>query len=128
MDSTAHFYSAPTAIPYFEGRRRQTGGGIFGSLARVLLPKLKDFGKTAARRAISAAANVANDVAEGSNIGDALKSRGKEFLKQSLTDGMNQFVGRKRSKSPVPSGSPPKRLRRKAMKQRSRRGRGKPLF
>lgn len=128
MDSTAHFYSAPTGLPYFKGSRRQSGGGIFGSLARVLLPKLKDFGKSAARRAISAAANVASDVAEGSNFGDAFKSRGKEFLKQSLSDGMNQFVGRKRGTSPVPNGSPPKRLRKNRVKQRRRRGRGKPLF
>ena len=37
------FYSSPqTYSPYFAGGRREFGGGILGSIARALLPKVKD--------------------------------------------------------------------------------------
>ena len=110
MDATAHFYSAPTGFTPFSGSRRQVGGGIFGSLARSLLPKLKDFGAAAARRALNTATNVASDMAQGSSFGDALKSRGKEFLKDSLADGVNRIRGEKRP-SVLIASAPAKRLK-----------------
>ena len=121
MDATAHFYSAPTGFTPFSGSRRQVGGGIFGSLARSLLPKLKDFGAAAARRALNTAANVASDVAQGSSFGDAVKSRGKEFLKESVADGVNRIRGEKRPSVLIASAPPPKRLK---TGRRRRKGRG----
>ena len=126
MDATAHFYSAPTGFTPFSGGRRQNGGGIFGSIARALIPKIKDFGKAAARRALGTATDVASDIAQGSNIGDALKNRGKQFLKDSLADGVNRIKGQKRPAGLlIASSSPPKRL--SSAKQR-RKMKGKGLF
>ena len=105
MDSTAHFYSAPTGFIPFTGNRRQTGGGIFGSIARALIPKLKDFGKAAARRALTTASNVVSDIEQGSSIGDALKSHGQKFLKDSLSDGVNRIAGQKRRSLVVTSSA-----------------------
>jgi hypothetical protein len=122
MDATAHFYSAPTGFTPFSGSRRQVGGGIFGSLARALVPKLKDFGKAAARRALSTATDVASDIAQGGNIGDVLKSRGKAFLKDSLADGVNRISGQKRP-SLLVATPPPKRLR-EGTQRRRRKGKG----
>ena len=123
MDATAHFYSAPTGFTPFSGSRRQTGGGIFGSIARALVPKLKDFGMAAARRALSTATNVASDIAQGSNVGDALKSRGKEFLRQSLADGVSRISTQKRPASLLVASTPAKRLRQGRKKRK-----GKGLF
>ena len=124
MDATAHFYSAPTGFTPFSGRRRQFGGGIFGSLARALVPKLKDFGKAAANRALSTAANVVSDVAQGGNIGDALKAHGKTFLKDSLADGVNRVVGEKRPSNLLVATPPPKRLQTGSSRRRKRKGKG----
>ena len=123
MDATAHFYSAPTGFTPFSGSRRQFGGGIFGSLARALVPKLKDFGVAAAKRALSSAANVASDIAEGSSIGDALKNRGKQFVKESLADGVNRIRGQKRPSNLLIASPPPKRLN-EGPKRRKRKGKG----
>ena len=123
MDATAHFYSSPTGFTPFSGSRRQFGGGIFGSLARALVPKLKDFGKAAARRALTTATNVASDVAQGASIGDALKSHGKQFLKDSVADGVNRFSTRKRPAVLIASQQPTKRLQQGA-KRRKRKGKG----
>ena len=125
MDATAHFYSSPTGFTPFSGSRRQFGGGIFGSLARALVPKLKDFGKAAARRALNTATNVASDVAQGASFGDALKSRGKEFLKESLADGVNRIAGQKRPAGLlVAPQQPVKRLRQGSRRRRKRTGKG----
>ena len=131
MDATASFYSRPTGIShYYSGSRRQVGGGIFGSLSRFILPKLKEFGKSAAERVLDTAANVASDVIEGGNVGDVLKSRGKEFLKDSFVDGISHLRSRKRPLLAATStGGPVKRLRRgfkqkKGIKRRRQKGRG----
>ena len=48
IDPTARFYSQPSYVgagfPVFSGSRRQLGGGIFGSLAKMVLPAWKDVG------------------------------------------------------------------------------------
>ena len=124
MDATAHFYSAPTGFTPFSGSRRQVGGGIFGSLARAIIPKLKDFGKAAAHRALATATNVASDIAQGYSIGDALKSHGKEFLKDSLSDGINRIAAQKRPPSLLVASTPPKRMKQGPKRRRKRKGRG----
>lgn len=130
------FYSSPQSYsPYFAGGRRQYGGGIFGSLARALLPKVKDFGKAAAKRALGTAVNVASDVIlNGQGIGDSFKSRGGEFVKQTLNDGISRVTGRKRRHVPLgndTSSLPPKRLRqgfKQNKKKRKTKRQGKGIF
>ena len=128
------YYSAPQSYsPYFAGGRRQVVGGIFGSIARALLPKVKEFGKAAAKRAVGTAVNVANDVISGQSVGDSLKTRGGEFLKRTMDDGLSRLSGMKRPQVLLGTTStslPPKRLRTD-FKQRKKKGgkqRGKGLF
>lgn len=128
------FYSSPqTYSPYFSGGRRQFGGGIFGSIARALLPKVKEFGKAGSKRAFGTAVNVANDVISGDSVGDSIKSRGGQFLRQTMDDGLSRISGMKRPQvllGTTTSSLPPKRLRT-GFKQRTKKGvnqRGKGLF
>ena len=128
------FYSSPQSYsPYFAGGRRQLGGGIFGSIARALFPKVKEFGKAAAKRALGTAVNVANDVIGGQSIGDSVKSRGGQFIKQTMDDGLSRISGMKRPQvllGTTTTSLPPKRLR-SGFKQRKKKGsnqRGKGLF
>ena len=89
---------------------------------------MKDFGKATARRALTTAANVASDLAQGGNLGDTLKAHGKVFLKDSLTDGIQRMAGRQRkTASTVVSRSPPPRKRFRG-RSRRRRGKGRGLF
>ena len=78
MDKTANFYSQPTYVsgggfPVFAGSRRQRGGGIFGSLAKMVLPALKTVGKSVLRSAAREATGLASDVAKSALTGRSLK-------------------------------------------------------
>ena len=83
VDPTALFYSQPSytgaGFPVFSGSRRQRGGNIFGSLAKMVLPALKTAGKTFLRRAGREAIGFAGDLA-----GSALSGRGLSGVKQTL--------------------------------------------
>ncbi len=54
-------------------------GGIFKSLARYAL--FKQSAKIVGRRALQAATDIGQDVFDGDNVSKAIKSRGKEALK-----------------------------------------------
>lgn len=73
-------YSQPqygSGLPVYAGARRQSGGGILGSIARFALPILKNVGK----RALGVAAKTVKDVATGKRgVGEALKRHGKREL------------------------------------------------
>jgi len=81
MDRTAAYYSGPSfhysgnggAFGVYSGSRRQRGGGIFGSLARLILPVASSVGKRilrqGARTAIDLTKNVVSDALEGKNVG-----------------------------------------------------------
>ena len=53
MDRSANFYSQPSYVgggfPIFSGSRRMRGGGIFGSLARLAVPVVKNLGRSLLR-------------------------------------------------------------------------------
>ena len=118
MDATEHFYSRPSNLgPYFSGGRRQVGGGIFGSLARAVLPGLKDFGKAAAKRAMGTAVDIARDMASGSSVKDAFANRGKELAKDTFSDGVRRITGNGLKRPPpgllgLSRSIPSKRLKR----------------
>ena len=74
MDTTARFYSQPSYIggggfPVFAGSRRQRGGGILGSLAKLVLPVVKSVRKSVLRSAGNEAFGLARDVAESALSG-----------------------------------------------------------
>ena len=77
MHSLHTIYSQPQlgrGLPVYAGWRRQSGGGILGSIARFAMPILKNVGK----RALNVAAKTAKDVVSGKRgVGAALKKHGK---------------------------------------------------
>lgn len=90
MDETTAFYSRPTydqrgGFNPFAGSRRQRGGGIFGSLARMFLPAVKNLGKSllqqGASHGLGMAKDVMGDVSQGKSLKDAFVKRGKARAK-----------------------------------------------
>ena len=86
MDSTAAFYSRPTysgaggaGFTVFSGSRRQRGGGIFGSLARMVLPVVKHVGKSVLSSVGEQGMGLVKDV--GQSI---LRGEGVQGIKQTL--------------------------------------------
>ena len=87
---------------FFAGVRRQRGagiGGIFGTLARRLLPFAK---KYILPHALEAVKNVASDLSEGKNFKQSLKQNGIGALKSAGNQILNQSGSgfrRKKTKS-----------------------------
>ena len=88
MDRTAIFYSQPSyhygagsAFPVFSGSRRQRGGSLFGSLKSLVLPVVRDLGRTALRHAIGFADDVVSDMNQGRDLQSSLRSHGLQRLK-----------------------------------------------
>ena len=85
MDYTSQFYSRPSYVgsgfPVFTGARRQRGGGIFGSLSKVLAPVAKRVGRSIFRQGIGFAKDVASDVMAGKDFKSSLINRGKSRAK-----------------------------------------------
>ena len=116
MDSTARFYSQPSYVgggfPVFAGSRRQRGGGVFGSIAKAVLPALKSVGKSILRRAGSEALGLASDLATsgltGRGIKQTLKQQGLKRLKNighsALQAGLNTITS---ARSPPAAAPPP---------------------
>ena len=97
MDRTAAFYSAPSyyrggGFPVFARSRRQRGGSILGSIARVAMPMLKSLGKAVLGQAVGFAKDVAGDVVEGRNIRASLKQRGLKRLKNTALSGLSTIA------------------------------------
>ena len=95
MVSIESLYSQPTysgggGIPFFAGSRRQFGGGIFGSLARLVLPTAKRALSTIGKSALKVGRNVAVDVLRGRNIKDALVKHSKQEALTQLEDHLKQ--------------------------------------
>ena len=88
MDPTAQFYSQPSYVgagfPVFSGSRRQRGGGIFGSLAKMVLPVLKSVGSSVLRTAGRQAVGLARDVAESALSGQGLTGVRQTLQRQGL--------------------------------------------
>ena len=111
MDRTAAFYSAPSyyhrgsgGFPVYAGSRRQRGGSILGSIAKVALPMLKSVGKAALGQAVGFAKDVAGDLAEGRNIRQSLKQRGISRLKNTAMSGLSTITGRSSAPRRRPAG------------------------
>ena len=131
MDRSASFYSQPSYVgggfPVFSGSRRQRGGGIFGAIARAVLPMAKRIGTRAlkglARHGAALASDVLEDAAAGKNIIESVKTRGKQRMTQVTKQGMRSTASalkpsqssRKRSR-PLPKKKklPAKKRRRQA--------------
>ena len=109
MDRTASFYSQPSyhfrgaGFPVFSGSRRQRGGGILGSIGKMITPMLgnlgKSIGRAALKRGVSFASDIAKDVMTGKKLTDSMKTRGKQhaigIAKSAARQGLNTIIGRK---------------------------------
>ena len=105
MDRTAAFYSAPSyqyrgagGFPVFSGSRRQRGGSILGSIAKVAMPILGNIGKAALGQAVGLAKDVAGDVMQGRNIRHSLKQHGLKRLKNTAMSSLSSITGRPRQR------------------------------
>ena len=97
MDPTARFYSRPSYvgginIPVYSGSRRQTGGGVFGSIKRAIVPTLKTAGKEMGKQALGLFTDVAQDVLSGENLGDSIKQRAKERAAEAARRGIKTLT------------------------------------
>lgn len=117
----------PDGRMYFAGVRRQRGagiGGIFGSIARKLLPFAQ---KYLLPHAIEAAKNVVNDLSEGRKIGDSLKQNASMAFKnagKSYFDQSGKGISRRRTSARKSKVSKRKQTRKKRPAKRAQK-RGK---
>ena len=92
MDRTAAFYSQPSyvqrggGLPVYSGSRRQRGGSILGALKSFIMPIFQTVKRSVVKQgkqaALNMAKNVALDAISGRNIGNSIKTRGINSIKQ----------------------------------------------
>lgn len=107
-------------MPVFAGRPIMGGDGIgnvLSGLFRAVAPVLKRGAVNLGKRALTAGANVANDVIQGKNVKSSLKRRFANTGKDILSD----VVGSLRPDSLKTSRAPPAKKRRKTSRKPSRR-------
>ena len=134
-------YSGPSYVqggyPVFAGSRRQVGGGILGSIGRLVFPALKKVAvpllKKAGRSLLSIGTNVAADALSGKNFQDSLQQHGRAAALDALNSVNTRIntvrpVGSRRARKgrrlrQVGSGRVTKQRRRKRRRtvKRSRR-------
>ena len=76
-------------------------GGMFKSLARIVIPLLKRGAKAVGKRALKAATEVGQNVLEGKSVLKSLKSRGSDAIKEFAQQGAKTLVhqtGRERQR------------------------------
>lgn len=123
------------SLPAFHGARFQRGyglGAIFKGLFRWAVPHLKQGAKVLGKKALQAGMNVAQDVAEGENVGKAVRKRTiqavGELLPQKPSEEQAGAV-RKGTNRPVRTNSvsSPSTKKRKTAPQKKQQG-TYPLF
>ena len=91
-------------IAGFRGARMQRGyeiGGIFKSLARYVIPLFKQGAKVVGKRALQAATEVGQDILQGKNVRESVKTHGGDVVKDFAEQGARTLLrqtghGRKR--------------------------------
>jgi hypothetical protein len=82
-------------IAGYRGARFQRGygiGGIFKSLARYAIPLFKQGAKIVGKRALQAATEVGQDVLQGKNVGESVKTHGGEIVKDFAEQGARTLL------------------------------------
>lgn len=81
--------SGASGLPFFAGSRRQYGGGIFGSIARYILPAVKSIffpaAKSLGRSALKVGTKVAADALQGQNVGESFRRHAKAAALDTLS-------------------------------------------
>ena len=119
----------PDGRMYFGGVRRMRGagiGGIFGSIARSLIPFAR---KYLVPHALDMAKNVVNDVSEGKKIGDSLKKNATRALnnagKSYFTNQSGSGVSRRRTSTKRSKVAKRKQTRKKRPAKRVQKKRNR---
>lgn len=100
-------------VPIFQGSRGQRGhglGSMLSGLFRSAVPILKRGLAAFGRHALRTGAQIANDVADGQNLGDSAKRR--------VEDGIKRFVSPGEFSMQTGSGKRKTRRRKKTTKKR----------
>lgn len=129
MDSTATFYSRPSHLgagfPVFSGSRRQRGGGILGSILRVVAPIAKSVGKKVlkgiAREGLSTAQGVLSDALQGQNIRDSISNRGQASVRRLIRQGAEGAKNLVAASKPLRKRKPSRGGKKSAPKKKKRR-------
>jgi hypothetical protein len=82
-------------ITWYRGARFQRGygiGGIFKSLARYAIPLFKQGAKVVGKRALQAATEVGQDVLQGKNVRESVKTQGEKVVKDFAEQGARTFL------------------------------------
>ena len=87
VDEKDHFLRQQRGgnIAGYRGARFQRGygiGGIFKSLARYAIPLFKQGAKVVGKRALQAATEVGQDVLQGKNVRESVKTHGGDVVKR----------------------------------------------
>lgn len=81
----------------YTGERYQRGyglGAIFGSLLRSIMPIVKNVGRAVGKQALRTGASVAQDVLDGTDIQESLKTRGKQGARRLVRKAVRRQRGR----------------------------------
>ena len=90
MDATQAFYSQPSyhyrggGFPVFAGSRRQRGGSLLGSFAKMVMPVLGAVGKAALGQAAGLAQDLVEDAAQRRSLRQSLRQHGLRRLRNTL--------------------------------------------
>ena len=113
------------SIASFRGARIQRGYGIgncFKSIARFAIPLVKRGVQAIGRRALGAAVDVGQDILEGKNVKQAIKSHGikavKDIVHQGVKQSGNQSGGGQKRKTPIKANASSKSVSRAQTKKR----------
>ena len=113
------------SIAGFRGARIQRGYGIgnfFKSIARFAIPLVKRGVQAIGRRALGAAVDVGQDILEGKNVKQAIKSHGikavKDIVHQGVKQSGNQSGGGRKRKTPIKANASSKSVSRAQTKKR----------
>ena len=106
-------------IAGYRGARFQRGyriGGIFKSLARYAIPLFKQGAKVVGKRALQAATEVGQDLLQGKNVKESVKTHGGDVVKDFAEQGAKALLqqagrGSKRRQSQRSNLSTTKRLK-----------------
>lgn len=126
MNPYTNYYvnQAGSGLTGFSGIRYQHGHGFFGKFfSTALLPVLKYFGK----QALGTGVNVAEDLLDGKNFKDSMKTRAIETCKNVTRAAINRGrsyiqkeTGKRRRKSRNPYSKKKVKTNRKRSRSRSR--------
>ena len=88
-----YLQQAGTGLPVFAGVRSQRGHGLLSGLARMVIPLLKQGGKTLLKEGVRTGAHILGDVMSGQNLQAAARQRVKQGGQRLLQQAAHSVLG-----------------------------------